>query len=241
MTTPEAVTPAVTLYWRPGCGFCHVLRRRLDRAGVERVEVNIWEDADAAALVRSVARGNETVPTVVVGDQALVNPSAREVLAVLRGSVADGLPGTQQHVTGPMAAFPGAGWSVAAAAVWLVLALTHPTTTYHLAPLVATLAWPLVASRHPDRSQRGRDRLLAVVGGALLTGMVLVILALAGALDGPALIGTDAAEESAVMIAAGTLIALALARLVSSRRESPATSASNATAQSSFPAASRTF
>jgi hypothetical protein len=30
-----------------------------------------------------VARGNETVPTVAIGDTALVNPSAREVLALL--------------------------------------------------------------------------------------------------------------------------------------------------------------
>jgi mycoredoxin len=31
------------------------------------VEINIWEDPQAAARVRSVANGNETVPTVFVG------------------------------------------------------------------------------------------------------------------------------------------------------------------------------
>jgi mycoredoxin len=46
-------------------------------------EVNIWADEDAAAFVRSVARGNETVPTVMVGDVSLVNPSTRQVLAAL--------------------------------------------------------------------------------------------------------------------------------------------------------------
>ena len=52
-------------------------------------EVNIWDDPDAAAIVRSFARGNETVPTVVVGaldsDRAvgLVNPSGAEVLAAV--------------------------------------------------------------------------------------------------------------------------------------------------------------
>lgn len=88
MTAP--VAPSVTVYWRPGCGFCHVLRRELDRAGVDRSEVNIWEDPEAAAVVRSIAWGNETVPTVVVGDKAMVNPSAREVLALLgkRGDTA---------------------------------------------------------------------------------------------------------------------------------------------------------
>ena len=30
-------------------------------------------------MVRSIANGNETVPTVVIGSVGLVNPSAREV------------------------------------------------------------------------------------------------------------------------------------------------------------------
>jgi hypothetical protein len=60
-----------------------MLDRRLDRLGVARSKRNIWDDPEAAAVVRSVADGNETVPTVRVGDVALVNPSADEVLAVL--------------------------------------------------------------------------------------------------------------------------------------------------------------
>lgn len=75
----------VTFYWRPGCGFCVTLRQRLESAGVLLDERNIWEDDDAAAFVRSVARGNETVPTVVVAGTALVNPPADRVLGLLRG------------------------------------------------------------------------------------------------------------------------------------------------------------
>lgn len=74
----------IDLYWRPGCGFCSSLRRGLDKAGIERVEHDIWSDPDAAAVVRSVANGDETVPTVVIGDVGLVNPRAREVVATLR-------------------------------------------------------------------------------------------------------------------------------------------------------------
>ena len=74
----------VTFYWRPGCGFCTMLRSRLEAAGVLLDERNIWEDDDAAAFVRSVARGNETVPTVVVAGSALVNPPAEQVLRLLR-------------------------------------------------------------------------------------------------------------------------------------------------------------
>lgn len=71
----------VVVYWRPGCWFCHRLLRDLDAAGLDVELRNIWEDADAAAFVRSVARGNETVPTVTVGGRALVNPAPEEVLA----------------------------------------------------------------------------------------------------------------------------------------------------------------
>ena len=39
---------------------------------------------EAAAVVRSVANGNETVPTVTVGDVSMVNPSARHVRAIAR-------------------------------------------------------------------------------------------------------------------------------------------------------------
>jgi glutaredoxin-like protein len=83
MTDTTAPATAVTLYWRPGCAFCSILRHRLHRAGIAAEEHDIWSDPAAAAFVRSVARGNETVPTVVVDGIALVNPSGREVLARL--------------------------------------------------------------------------------------------------------------------------------------------------------------
>lgn len=79
--TPEV---PVTLYWRPGCPFCTRLRRGLRQAGLEVEEVDIWSDPAAAGIVRSVAGGNETVPTVVIGERSLVNPSPAEVLAAAR-------------------------------------------------------------------------------------------------------------------------------------------------------------
>ena len=69
-----------TVFWRPGCHYCWRLRRGLHRAGARVNEVNIWEDPDAAAKVRSIAGGNETVPTVVIGERVFVNPPLREVL-----------------------------------------------------------------------------------------------------------------------------------------------------------------
>jgi len=74
----------VTVYWRPGCPYCRWLRWGLRRHGVDFGEVNIWEVPEGAALVRSLAGGNETVPTVLIGDVSMVNPSAREVVAEIR-------------------------------------------------------------------------------------------------------------------------------------------------------------
>lgn len=69
----------VTVYWRPGCGFCARLLRDIDAAGLSHARVNIWDNPDAAEFVRSVARGHETVPTVTVGKKALVNPSIAQL------------------------------------------------------------------------------------------------------------------------------------------------------------------
>ena len=79
-STPDA-TSGITVYWRPGCGFCAMLLRKFDQEQVPHRRVNIWDDPDAAAAVRSIADGNETVPTVTVGPVGLVNPSLDEVLA----------------------------------------------------------------------------------------------------------------------------------------------------------------
>lgn len=80
----DADAPArIDLYWRPGCGFCTMLQRKLDKLGIDRVEHDIWQDPQDAAIVRRHANGNETVPTVVIGDTGFVNPSAGELVAFL--------------------------------------------------------------------------------------------------------------------------------------------------------------
>ena len=74
---------AVDFYWRPGCGFCSRLERHLTERHITLRKHNIWEDPAHAAVVRSVANGNETVPTVVIDGVGLVNPSADAVVAAL--------------------------------------------------------------------------------------------------------------------------------------------------------------
>ncbi len=68
----ERGVPAI--YWRPGCTYCLRLRASLGLTGRRAVWVDVSRDQDAAARVRSVNRGNETVPTVFLGDQARTNP-----------------------------------------------------------------------------------------------------------------------------------------------------------------------
>ncbi len=90
VTTSGAIPGAdapIVMFWRPGCGFCSSLEGGLRRTGIPFEKVNIWDEPSAAAFVRSVASGNEVVPTVRIGGIALVNPSASEVLRAARAEV----------------------------------------------------------------------------------------------------------------------------------------------------------
>ncbi|MDE0803721.1 MAG: NrdH-redoxin [Acidimicrobiales bacterium] len=83
-STPTQTPDAITFYWRPGCGFCMMLDRKLTKLGIPMDKRNIWDDPEHAATVRTHADGTETVPTVVIGDVAMVNPPAAAVLAAIR-------------------------------------------------------------------------------------------------------------------------------------------------------------
>jgi peroxiredoxin/glutaredoxin len=109
---PAGDAPQVHVYWRPGCPFCMTLRGQLRRAGLPTVEHDIWSDADAAAVVRHHANGNETVPTVIIGDLALVNPGAATVVsrAAEVGVVATPKP----HALGRLRMAMGIGLTVVA-------------------------------------------------------------------------------------------------------------------------------
>lgn len=83
----------IDFYWRPGCGFCLALDRGLGKVGdLPITRHNIWEDPEAAAFVREHANGNETVPTVRVGSQVMVNPTTAEVMAALAQEHPESVP-----------------------------------------------------------------------------------------------------------------------------------------------------
>ena len=71
--------PTVVMYTRPGCPFSMKLRVRLRLARIPFTSIDIWDDAEAAALVRSVNGGDELVPTVRIGETFLSNPSLKDV------------------------------------------------------------------------------------------------------------------------------------------------------------------
>jgi glutaredoxin-like protein len=98
---------AVTVMWRPGCPFCALLLSRLERTGLAFERVDIWEQPSAAAWVRTVADGNETVPTVRIGGYdgavALVNPSATQVLEAVQRLAPEVMPSADDRPPGPAA------------------------------------------------------------------------------------------------------------------------------------------
>ncbi|NML50162.1 hypothetical protein HHL19_10855 [Streptomyces sp. R302] len=73
------------VYWRPGCSFCIRLRLRLGTRARRAYWVNIWRDPEAAAAVRAVNDGNETVPTVFLDGRAHTNPDPGWLRTVVGG------------------------------------------------------------------------------------------------------------------------------------------------------------
>ncbi len=78
---------ALTIYTTTWCGYCRILKRSLDRAGIDYVEIDLETDSGAASFVEGVNGGNQTVPTVLLADgTTLTNPSVREIRAALAGT-----------------------------------------------------------------------------------------------------------------------------------------------------------
>jgi mycoredoxin len=75
---------SLTMYSTQWCGYCHRLRKQLDREGIRYEVVDIEKVPDAAFIVEQVNRGNQTVPTLVYADgSAQTNPSVADVKAKL--------------------------------------------------------------------------------------------------------------------------------------------------------------
>jgi len=74
------VTGTVTMFSTTWCGYCRVLKKAMDREGIDFTEVNIEHDPQALAFVVDANNGNQTVPTVLFPDASTAtNPSIGEV------------------------------------------------------------------------------------------------------------------------------------------------------------------
>lgn len=80
--------PVPVVLWRPHCPFCRMLFSGIERVGLEVETRDIWTDDDARALLNERI-GCETVPSVLIGDELLVNPSIDELLDALATATSD--------------------------------------------------------------------------------------------------------------------------------------------------------
>lgn len=223
-------SPGVEVLWRPGCPFCRSLRRGLRRAGVAHVETNIWADPDAAARVRTATGGDETVPTVVVGATALVNPSVDQVIAAMQSQDPTYAPTPRTAPTratgGPRPSATGLIWTVVVAVVWIALVAWRPTTTWHAAPLLMAAAWPWVAGQdlRPGRPGGRREVVLTGAAGLALTVLLAAVLSRADRFRGPTLThaGHGVLAEAALLASAGAAAAVAWGLLRTVSRTGPA-------------------
>lgn len=189
----------VRVYWRPGCPYCARLRRDLARIGLPTREIDIWTEPDAAAVVRSVAGGNETVPTVLVGTgddpdaAAMVNPSATEVLRAVRATAPSLLAGIDPDAATRVAR--GRSWggvllALVMAVVWFGPATAHPATTYHVAPLLVAAVWPLERRWRAGVALPIRAALTAAAGSTAVALATMLVLVLRHAVAAPGLVET---------------------------------------------------
>lgn len=229
MDETSAPAARIEVLWRPGCPYCSRLRRGLQRAGIDTVEHDIWSDPAAAARVRAATGGDETVPTVVIGTRALVNPSVSQVVSAVHAEFpedAEALVG-RRPTAGPGSLGSGVGWTAAVALAWVLLAMWRPTTTWHLAPVLLAGAWPWVVGqdlRAGDRS--GASRLgWAGAAGFVVAALVTLGLARADLLRGPTVLGFRSATTEALVLAGVAAMLLVLVGLVTVFRRPVARSA----------------
>lgn len=198
-------TPVIEVLWRPGCPYCSRLRRELARAGVVTVEHDIWADPGAAARVRAATGGDETVPTVVVGNRALVNPRLHQVVAVVR----EQFPDDAAHLLGSSGEVPpapvwreGALAGAVVAVLWVLLAVWQPDTQWHLAPFLAAAAPPWLLARRDEltHSTLVLVRRVAMASSVVVLGLAGVLWA-AGLLRGPVITGGGPAVVESLVLA----------------------------------------
>lgn len=92
---------------------------------------------------------------------------------------------------------------------WALMASTHPTTTYHFAPVVAVAVLAFYVRARTELPVALRSGLRLSAGGVLIALITTAVVENLDALQGPTLWGPGSAlAETLIAIAAGFLIGL---------------------------------
>ena len=131
-----------------------------------------------------------------------------------RASVEDPAAGTPAQLaagSGISTGVAAVGIALAIALGWTLLALRSPTTTYHLAPVLVTIA-PIWIIRRQGNA-RGKHAIQYIVIGAAIAALTTVVLSASGNLRGPTLTGSrGAAAEAMLATGLGATLALTVVR-----------------------------
>jgi len=80
---PRTSTAPVAIYGNRWCGITQLIRRALDRAGVDYEFVDLDQHPSVHARLAALAGGRLRTPVVHIGGEWLMEPSLRQVQAAL--------------------------------------------------------------------------------------------------------------------------------------------------------------
>lgn len=82
----HGITPVeseIVVYGTSWCGMTQIVRRYLDRLGLNYKYLDIEQDPDAENHLRWITGGYKNHPTVVIDGQVLIEPEVNELQAAL--------------------------------------------------------------------------------------------------------------------------------------------------------------
>jgi hypothetical protein len=103
-------------------------------------------------------------------------------------------------------------WSVALAGLWVVVALIRPTSTFHLAPFLIAASPPVLYTLDGGPPTNWATVLRLAAGGMALALAATLLVAVVGAMQGPAFEGfSGPLVEAVVFTVAGTAVGIGFA------------------------------
>ena len=103
-------------------------------------------------------------------------------------------------------------WSAALAGLWVVVALIRPTSTFHLAPFLIAAAPPVLLTLDGSSATNWATVLRLAAGGTAIALAATLLVAVTGAMQGPAFEGfSGPLLEAVVFTAAGTATGIGFA------------------------------